>query len=123
MLVKISNAELERVLVLWRYKRPMTMGELHSEFLPIKNWNWNTIQTFASRLRAKGIIELLDKYGVARFVPLISEDEYMQAEGEAIIEKFASAKVFALAMVRNGQLTDADVEELRNHFKMGGDVK
>jgi predicted transcriptional regulator len=58
---------------------------------------------------------------VARYVPLITEDEYILAEERAVLEKFGDAKTLALAMVRNGHLTDSDVDELRDYFKMGGD--
>jgi hypothetical protein len=37
-----------------------------------------------------------------------------------LLEKFGSAKTLALAMVRNGHLTDSDVEELLDYFKNGG---
>jgi predicted transcriptional regulator len=53
-------------------------------------------------------------------VPLVSEDEYILAEEKAVLEKFGSAKKLAIAMVRNGHLTDADIDELHDYFKTGG---
>jgi hypothetical protein len=38
-----------------------------------------------------------------------------------LLEKFGGAKSLALAMVQSGQLTDSDIEELRDYFKKGGD--
>ena len=44
------------------------------------------------------------------------------SEGKAVLERFGgSAKTLALAMVRNGSLTDSDIDELRGYFKMGGE--
>lgn len=59
--------------------------------------------------------------GVARYVPLVTEDDFILSEEKALLEKFGSAKKLAIAMVRNGHLTDADINELRTYFKMDGD--
>ena len=95
----------------------------YTVYLQNRGWNKSTTHTLVARLRGKGLIEPTERYGVARYVPLITEDEYILAEGKAVIEKFGNAKTLALAMVRNGHLTNADIEELREYFKMGGDGK
>ena len=117
----ITDAELEIMRVLWVNNKAMTLAELCTELTQTKDWNKSTIQTLVGRLRGKGIIEPLDKYGAAQYVPLITEDEYILAEGKAVIKKFGSAKTLALAMVRNGHLSDSDIEELREYFKMCGE--
>ena len=119
----ISDAELEVMRLLWRNKRPMTFAELRTEIFQVKDWNKSTVHTLVIRLRDKGIIEPLDQYGPAQYVPLVSEEDYLRIEGKAVLEKFGSAKKLALALVRSGQLTDSDIEELREFFKMGGDGK
>ena len=119
----ISDAELEVMRVLWQNKRAMTLAELRTEIMQIKDWNKSTVHTLVNRLRDKGIIEPLDKYGPAQYIPLVTEDEYLRSEEKAVLEKFGSAKKLALALVRSGHLTDSDIEELREHFKMGGDGK
>ena len=119
----ISDAELEVMRVLWKNKKAMTLADLRTEIMQVRDWNKSTIQTLVIRLRDKGIIEPLDKYGPAQYIPLVSEDEYLRSEGKAMLEKFGSAKKLALALVRSGQLTDSDIEELREFFKMGGDGK
>ena len=115
----ITDAELEVMRLLWREKRALTIVELRAELEPAKGWNKSTIHTLVARLRDKGIITHLDKYGTAQFVPLVSEDEYLLAEEKTMLEKFGSGKKLALAMVRNGHLTDSDIDELRETFRMG----
>ena len=119
----ISDAELEVMRVLWKNNRAMTLAELRTEVMQVRDWNKSTVQTLVIRLRDKGIIEPLDKYGPAQYTPLVSEDEYLRSEEKAVLEKFGSAKKLALALVRSGQLTDSDIEELREFFKIGGDGK
>ncbi|GHU89333.1 transcriptional regulator [Clostridia bacterium] len=117
----ITDAELEVMRLLWREKTALTMAELRAELEQTKGWNKSTIHTLVGRLRDKGIITHLDKYGAARFVPLVTEDEYILEEEKAVLGKFGGAKKLAMAMVRNGHLTDADIDELRDYFKMGGE--
>ena len=120
---KITAAELEVMRVLWRAGRAMTLAELREELTLSKDWNKSTVQTLVLRLRDKGVIAPLDKYGPAQYSPLVTEDEYLLSEEKAVLEKFGGAKKLAIAMVRNGHLTDSNIEELRGYFKMGGDEK
>ena len=121
--LRISDSELEVLRILWREKRPLKISEFRDELEERKGWNKSTTQTVVTRMRDKNIVEPAERYGVARYVPLISEDEYTLAESKAVLERFGSAKSLALAMVRNGHLTDSDIEDLRDYFKMGGESK
>lgn len=121
MEIKISDSELEVMRILWRENRPLKVAEFRDELEQRKGWNKSTTHTLVTRLRDKGLIEPTERYGVARYVPLISEDDFILAEEKNVLEKFGSAKTLALAMVRNGHLTDTDIEELREYFKMGGE--
>jgi predicted transcriptional regulator len=109
--------------ILWRDKRPLKISEFRDELEERRGWNKSTTQTVVTCMRDKGFVEPAERYGVARYVPLFTEDEYNLLEGKAVLERFGSAKTLALAMVRNGSLTDDDIEELRDYFKMGGDMK
>ena len=121
MNIKISDSELEIMRILWREKRPLKVSEFREELEQKKSWNKSTTGTLVTRLRDKGMIEPAERYGVARYVPLITEDEYVLESEKALLEKFGSAKKLAIAMVRNGHLNDKDLEELRDYFIMGGE--
>ena len=118
MEIKISDSELEVMRILWREKRPLKVAEFRDELEQRKGWNKSTTGTLVTRLRDKGLIEPTERYGVARYIPLVTEDEYMLSQERALLEKFGSAKKLAIAMVRNGHLSDADIDELRNFFTM-----
>jgi predicted transcriptional regulator len=123
MSAKIQDSELLIMRILWREGRPLKISEFRDELEATKGWNKSTTQTVVTRMRDKGFIEPTERYGVARYVPLITEDEYHLSEGRAVLERFGSAKALALAMVRNGSLTGGDIEELREYFKMDGAAK
>ena len=118
MEIKISDSELEIMRVLWREQRPLKASEFRDEMEERKGWNKSTTNTLITRLRDKGLIEPVERYGVARYVPLISEDDYILAEEKNLLGRFGSAKKLAIAMVRNKHLTDTDLDELREFFKM-----
>ena len=120
MEMRLADSELDVMRILWREGRPLKISEFRDELEEIRGWNKSTTQTVVTRMRDKGIIEPAERYGVSRYVPLITEDEYMLAEGKAVLERFGSAKTLALALVQGGHLTNNDIEELRDYFKMGG---
>lgn len=118
MEIKISDSELEVMRILWREKRPLKVAEFRDELEQRKGWNKSTTGTLVTRLRDKGLIEPTERYGVARYIPLVTEDEYVLSQERALLEKFGSAKKLAIAMVRNGHLSDSDIDELRQFFVM-----
>ena len=118
---KISDSELEIMRILWQQNRPLKVAEFHAILEQQRGWNKSTTSTLVTRLRDKGFIEPTERYGVAKYIPLISEDDYVLSEERALLEKFGSAKKLVAAMVRNGHLNDTDIQELRDYFKMGGD--
>ena len=119
--IKISDSELEIMRILWREQRPLKAVELSEALISRRGWNKSTTNTLITRLRDKGLIEPTERYGVARYIPLVSEDEYILAEEKTLLDKFGSAKKLALAMVKNKHLTNADIDELREYFNMNED--
>ncbi|MDR2088919.1 MAG: BlaI/MecI/CopY family transcriptional regulator [Clostridiales Family XIII bacterium] len=117
----IANAELEVMRLLWR-SSPMTLAQIRGALLQTTKWNHSTIKTLVFRLRDKGVIKPLDKYGPAQYVPLVSEREYIQAQVPPFLERVfeGSAKKLAAALVDSGELSESDVDELKAYFKVKG---
>lgn len=122
----ITNAELEIMRLLWREQRAMTLAQIREELLQTTKWNHSTIKTLVFRLRDKGIIRPLDKYGAAQFVPLVTESEYIRSEMPTFLDRVfeGNAKKLVAALVDNGELSEKDVDELKAYFKIkDGDGK
>ncbi|MDR3278341.1 MAG: BlaI/MecI/CopY family transcriptional regulator [Oscillospiraceae bacterium] len=115
----ITDAELEVMKILWRDSRPKSFAELRAPLQAAKNWDKSTINTLIRRLCEKDALRCT-RDGARLYAPNVSEDEYILAEERAALEKFGSAKKLLTAMVRNGHLTDSDLDELRDYFRMGG---
>lgn len=118
----ITNAELEVMRLLWREQRAMTLAQIRKELLQTTKWNHSTIKTLVFRLRDKGVIRPLDKYGAAQFVPLVTESEYIRSEMPTFLDRVfeGSAKKLVAALVDNGELSEKDVDELKAYFKIKG---
>lgn len=121
---KISNAELEVMRILWREKKPVSFTDIRVELQNTKGWEKSTINTLIRRLVDKEVINT-EKRGVLHYTPNISEAEYIQAEELTMIDKLydGNAKNFVAALCHRGKLSEADIDELKAFFKMGGDEK
>ena len=119
MTPKISDAELEVMRILWRENRPLPYAEIRTELEQATDWKKSTIQTLVVRLRDKGIITAQDHY-VTLYSANISQEEYVQTEGQSFIDKLfdGSAKNLVAALCRSGKLDENDVDELKSYFRM-----
>ena len=119
----ITDAELEVMRLLWREQQPMTLARIRDELLQTTSWSHSTIKTLIFRLREKGVISHLDKYGPAQYYPIVTEESFLLDESTNILGKlFDGSAMKMIATLRHGgKLSDQDVSELRNFFKMGGD--
>ena len=117
--VRISDAELEVMRILWREGRQMPFAEIRAELENKTGWKKSTIQTLMLRLRDKGIISAHNDY-VIMYSPNVSREEYIQTEGRTFIDKLfdGSAKNLVAALCRSGQLGEGDIDELKEFFTM-----
>ncbi len=121
---KISNAELEVMKILWRENKPVSFSDIRIELQDTMNWEKSTINTLIRRLVDKGVITA-QKQNVLYYTPNISYSDYSQTEEQGLIDKLynGSAKNFVAALCQRGKLSEADIDELKDFFKMGGDSK
>lgn len=119
---KISNAELEVMKILWREKKPVSFSDIRVELQNTMSWEKSTINTLIRRLVDKGVIST-QKQGVLYYTPNISEAEYIQTEEQHLIEKLyaGSTMKFVAALCKRGKLSESDIDELKEFFKMGGE--
>lgn len=120
-MTKISDAELAVMRILWRENRPMPFAEIRTALETNTGWKKSTIQTLILRLRDKGIISVHTTY-VTMYSANITQEEYIQTEGQSLINKLfeGSAKNLVAALCRGGQLDEGDIDELKAYFKVEG---
>lgn len=83
--MKISDAELEVMQVIWDWKKVSSDDVIFS--LQHKSWKDNTIKTLIKRLLDKGAIKIVDKISKSYiYEPTISEEEYQKEQLQHFID-------------------------------------
>lgn len=116
---KISDSELEVMRVLWRAGNALPVTEIRESLQKSRGWEATTVKTLISRLVAKGVLRQ-EKRQVYYYSPLITEAEYNDWATHDLISRVyhGSARDLVAALVRSDGLSQADIDELRNLFKL-----
>lgn len=121
MSFKISDSELEVMRILWREKQAVSFSDIRAELSDKMGWEKSTIATFLRRLQKKGAISIQEKE-IHYYIPNITKEDYIMLKKRSLIDKLydGSTKNFVAALCQNGELTEADIDELKMYFRMGG---
>ena len=116
---KISDSELEVMRVLWKAGDALPVTEIRETLHQSRGWEATTVKTLISRLVTKGVLRQ-EKRGVFYYSPLISEAEYNDWATHDLISRVyhGSARDLVAALVRSDGLTQSDIDELRDLFKL-----
>lgn len=108
---KITESEWQLMELLWQGEltQPQLMEELG------KKWNKNTVHTFLARLCAKGYVEVDKERSPHVYRSIVSREDCEKQERESFLQRVYRGSVgnMVAAFVKDGQLTDEEVEELR----------
>ncbi len=116
---KISDSELEVMKVLWQAKDAIPVTDIREALQKSRGWEATTVKTLVSRLVSKGVVKQ-EKRNVFYYSPLISEREYNSWATRDLIEKLysGSARDLVAALVHSDSLTQEDIAELRDMFRV-----
>ena len=122
--IKISDAELEVMRILWRENRAVSFSDIRLELSDKMGWEKSTIATLIRRLQKKGAIAVQEKE-IHYYIPNITKEEYITLKKRSLIDKLydGSTKNFVAALCQTGELTEADIDELKMYFQMGDENK
>lgn len=99
-MVKISDAELEVMKVIWKQKATTSIEiiETLQDEADI-TWNFNTIRTLIKRLQNKGAIEVIKKEGKTyTYKAVIKEDDYKVAIIINLLKKLFDCSISDLVL-------------------------
>lgn len=122
--IKISEAELEVMRILWREKEAVSFRAIRTELSDEMGWEKSTIATLLRRLLKKGAISIQEKE-IHYYMPNITKEDYITIKKKNLIDKLydGSTKNFVAALCQNGELTEADIDELKMYFRMEDENK
>ena len=116
---KITGSELEVMKLLWRAEDALSVTEIREGLRQSKEWESATIKTLIARLVSKGVIRQ-EKRNVYYYSPVITEKEYSAWATDDLISRLynGSARALVAALVHSDGLTQQDLDELRQMFKV-----
>ena len=116
---KITGSELEVMKLLRRAEDALHVTEIREKLQKSKGWEPATIKTLVGRLVSKGAV-CQEKRNVFYYSPLITEKEYSAWATEDLITRLynGSARDLVAALVNSDGLTQEDLDELRQMFKV-----
>ena len=113
MLKRLSESELDVMLVVWRAQEALDTGEVARRLQ--KGWKIQAVQVVLGRPVKKGYLSC-EKIGrLNYYTPLVAEADYRAAETETFVEKLYrnSPKSLIAALVQSQPLSKEDFEEIR----------
>ena len=108
----ISESEWYVMRLAWELERP-TFSQIKKE-LRHMNWSDNTISTFLVRLVRKGALQREGSPKEYRYIPLVSEAEYMRRENQSFVDRLYRGSVVSLLrnFIRQESIREEEAEEL-----------
>ena len=111
---KLPDAELEVMQAIWACTPPVARTEINEILKNTHPMALTTLLTLLTRLSEKGFIRIEKVSRSARYIPLVTRDEYLAEQGRRFFKKLCggSLSAFATALCNSG-LTREEIAELR----------
>lgn len=118
---KITDSEYEIMNLLWEAGRPLSVAEIRRG-LQGTGWEATTIKTLIARLTEKGAL-VRSKAGVYLYAPTLGREEYTASAADSLVNRLfrGSAKALVASLIGSKDLTEQDMEELRDLFHVEDD--
>ena len=114
--VKITEAQLKVLNVLWKAEKPICISEMITELKKQDiQWAYRTVSTFVGQLEQKGAVAGIKDQMTFYYYPLIEEKDFRKGEAKNLIKKHfgGSLKGFLAAFTGDEDLTQQEIEEMK----------
>ena len=117
---RLPDAELEVMQALWACTPPVSRAEMDEILRETHPMALTTLLTLLTRLAEKDFIQIEKVGRSARYIPLITREEYLASQSRRFLEKLCggSLSTFATALCSSG-LTKEEIAELRDLLDKG----
>lgn len=119
---KISNAEWEVMKIIWN-NFEITSTNIIQELKDKAQWKPTTVKSLISRLLNKNAIGFKKLGNEYLYFPLVSEEECIKLESKSFVDRVfnGSIKSMLLNFAESKEISEADINELKNILKKSGD--
>lgn len=111
---RLPDAELEVMQAVWACEPPVARADIHEILKDTHPMALTTLLTVLSRLSDKGFLRTEKEGRRARYIPLVSRQDYLAQQSRRFVEKVCggSLPAFAAALCGSG-LTKEELAQLR----------
>ena len=113
--VRLSDAELEVMEVLWGAAAALSATDIAAKVAPERRWSLATVKSLLSRLLAKQAIEPRPDGRRFLYSPALDRESYVGAESRRFVSRLHGGKLSPLIaqMAEDETLADDDVAEIQ----------
>jgi BlaI family penicillinase repressor len=113
---KLSDSELDIMLVIWRHGAPISFDEI-AEAVKEQNWTESTVRNFLARIVNKGYLKIEKDGRRNLYIPLVSES-YVDRKSTTLLDRLydGSVKHFVARLYENDEISQEDILELRRYL-------
>ena len=117
--VRLSDAELEVMEVLWGAAASLSATDIAAQVAPERRWSLATVKSLLSRLLAKQAIEPRPDGRRFLYSPALERETYVGAESRRFVTRLHGGKLSPLIaqMAEEEALDDDDVAEIEALLK------
>lgn len=117
---RLPDTELEVMQAVWACTPPVERAEIEGLLFRTHPMAMTTLLTLLTRLSEKGFLTIEKQGRRSRYIPCVSQEEYLAAQGNAFFKKLCGGdvSVFASALCDSG-LTRDELARLRTLLERG----
>lgn len=116
---RLSESELDIMLVLWNHTPPMNRMEIEKVINTKKSLAPTTILSLLARLEAKNFVEVTKQGKMNLYTPLVSQSDYQAHESQSVLEKLYgnSLKKFVTSLYQGKKVSSEEIQNLSDFLK------
>lgn len=117
---RLPDAELEVMQAIWACNSPVVRVDIEEHLKDTHPMAMTTLLTLLTRLSEKGFIQIEKVGRSSRYIPLVSQKDYLAEQSKRFVDKLCGGSIstFAAALCNSG-LTKEELAELREMLERG----
>lgn len=115
----VTDSEYELMKILWESDEPITSAGV-LERLGSRDWKITTVATLLTRLCDKGAVSFEKRGRNHYYSPELKESDYKLSAAKSLISRIynGSVKNLVAALYESDEISEEDIDELKNMFKL-----
>lgn len=113
--IELSDLQISMMRVLWR-EGEASAAQVHQALLPERELAFTSVSTMLNRLAKKGLITHRKEGRQFMFRALISEDDVLQSDMDALMGRWfsGSAPTLVSHLLTSGEMGEDDLDRIKN---------